>query len=115
MMTGDAYRKSLDDGRATYFEGKRVDDLPGHPVLGGSVDVVARNYDRWYAPGPEALLNALPPLLADVVASIGKTGMAVAAIIGITLDNLIPGTPRERGLAGPSLLVPEAGDIAEGA
>ena len=28
----------------------------------------------------------------------GLTGMAVAAIIGITLDNLIPGTPEERGL-----------------
>jgi 4-hydroxybutyryl-CoA dehydratase/vinylacetyl-CoA-Delta-isomerase len=54
MMNGSEYRKSLDDGRATYFEGKRVDDLAGHPVLGGSVDVVAGNYDRWYAPGPEA-------------------------------------------------------------
>lgn len=30
--------------------------------------------------------------------AIGKTGMAVAAILGITLDNLVPGTREERGL-----------------
>jgi len=30
----------------------------------------------------------------------GKTGMAVAAILGIALDNLIPGTSEERGLVG---------------
>ena len=31
----------------------------------------------------------------------------------ILLDNLIPGTPEERGL-GPSLSVPESGDIGVG-
>ena len=31
----------------------------------------------------------------------------------ILLDNLIPGTPEERGLV-PSLLVPEGGDIGVG-
>ena len=51
-----------------------------------------------YPPGPGPLLEALPPMLADVVKAIGETGMAVAAIIGIVLDNVIPGTPGERGL-----------------
>ncbi len=46
MMTGEQYKTSLNDGRATYFEGRRVDDLPGHPILGQCVDVVADNYDR---------------------------------------------------------------------
>ena len=32
MMTGEQYKESLFDGRATFFEGKRVDDLPGPPV-----------------------------------------------------------------------------------
>ena len=27
MMTGDQYRESLHDGRATYFEGKKIEDL----------------------------------------------------------------------------------------
>ena len=48
----------------------------------------------------------------DLLGALGKTGMAVAAVIGITLDNLIPGTNEERGLSdGPGVLVPEAGDV----
>ncbi len=44
--------------------------------------------------------------------AIGKTGMAVAAILGITLDNLVPGSRAERGLPEPpGILVPEAGDL----
>lgn len=51
-----------------------------------------------YPPGPEPLLASMPAFLAEIVKSIGSTGMAVAAMIGILLDNLIPGSPRERGL-----------------
>ena len=54
MMTGDDYRRSLNDGRATFFEGERVDDVVSHPVLGVSVDRVAASYDRWYSPEPGA-------------------------------------------------------------
>ena len=36
--------------------------------------------------------------LRDIVQSIGKTGMAVAAIIGLTLDNTLPATRKQRGL-----------------
>ena len=58
------------------------------------------------------LLESTPFGLGDLLGAIGKTGMAVAAILGITLDNLIPGTLAERGLEeGPGLLVPEAGDV----
>ena len=34
----------------------------------------------------------------DIVTTIGKTGMAVGGIIGLVLDNIIPGTEEERGL-----------------
>jgi 4-hydroxybutyryl-CoA dehydratase/vinylacetyl-CoA-Delta-isomerase len=54
MLTGTQYKESLKDGRATYFEGERVEDLVHHPVLGQSVDLVAAGYDRWFAPGPDA-------------------------------------------------------------
>ncbi len=54
MMTGSQYKDSLKDGRATYFEGERIADVVGHPILGQSVDQVAATYERWYAPGPEA-------------------------------------------------------------
>jgi solute carrier family 23 (nucleobase transporter), member 1 len=39
------------------------------------------------------------PWLADMIRAVGSTGMAVAAILGLLLDNLIPGTREERGLA----------------
>lgn len=48
MLTGAEYVLSLDDGRATYFEGERVTDLPGHPLLGPAVQRVAEGYD-WLA------------------------------------------------------------------
>ncbi len=49
--------------------------------------------------------------LVDSLDAVGKTGMAVAAILGLFLDNLIPGSRAERGLPGPGVLVPEAADI----
>ena len=55
MMTGDEYRASLDDGRATFFEGEQVFDLPGHPVLGITVDSAAAGYDRFYNPAAGAV------------------------------------------------------------
>ncbi|HEY3717785.1 MAG TPA: 4-hydroxyphenylacetate 3-hydroxylase N-terminal domain-containing protein [Jatrophihabitantaceae bacterium] len=51
MMTGEEYRRSLEDGRAIYYQGKRVDDMASHPDLGKAVDHVAAGYDRWYQPG----------------------------------------------------------------
>lgn len=40
-----------------------------------------------------------PDWLADVITTVGSTGMAVAAILGLILDNVIPGTPEECGFA----------------
>jgi len=51
-----------------------------------------------YQPTAASLLEKMPSSVAGVVVAIGSTGMAVAAILGILLDNLIPGTPQERGL-----------------
>jgi nucleobase transporter 1/2 len=52
-----------------------------------------------YGNGTEAVQAALPPWLASMVVAVGSTGMGVAAVLGIVLDNLVPGTDRERGLA----------------
>ncbi|MFP6708160.1 MAG: 4-hydroxyphenylacetate 3-hydroxylase N-terminal domain-containing protein [Alphaproteobacteria bacterium] len=54
MLTGEQYRASLDDGRATYFEGERIDDIPNHPILGVACNVAADCYDRFYAPEADA-------------------------------------------------------------
>ncbi|MEO2047256.1 MAG: solute carrier family 23 protein [Pirellulales bacterium] len=60
----------------------------------------------------QADLNWMPAGISAVVIALGSTGMAVAALLGIVLDNLIPGTKEERGLIeSPGILVPEAGDV----
>ncbi|CAN5894062.1 hypothetical protein BH23ACT5_BH23ACT5_19490 [soil metagenome] len=38
--------------------------------------------------------------LTDVIYAIGSSGIATAAVFGLLLDNLIPGTPEERGAIG---------------
>ena len=58
MLTGKEYKDSLFDGRATFFEGNRVDDLPAHPLIGPAVDVVADRYD-WLA---ELAVDGMSPL-----------------------------------------------------
>jgi nucleobase transporter 1/2 len=60
----------------------------------------------------QADLTWMPAGIRAVVIALGSTGMAVAALLGIVLDNLIPGTKKERGLIeSPGILVPEAGDV----
>ena len=55
-----------------------------------------------YRPTAETFLNfvrdEIHPGLVGIIVSIGSTGMAVAAILGLVLDNLIPGTPQQRGI-----------------
>ncbi|MDW7650639.1 MAG: solute carrier family 23 protein [Bacillota bacterium] len=52
-----------------------------------------------YFKGLEEPVLANFPVLSDIVTTIGSTGMAVAAILGLILDNLIPGTLEERGIS----------------
>ncbi len=68
MITGAEYKASLADGRATFFEGERVEDLVGHAILGSAVDVVADCYDKFYDPDPKALspLMTIPRSAEDL-------------------------------------------------
>jgi solute carrier family 23 (nucleobase transporter), member 1 len=45
-------------------------------------------------------------LLTSLAQSIGGSGIAVAALIGLLLDNIIPGTDRERGVGAYDVAVP---------
>lgn len=51
-----------------------------------------------YVDGTAAVNAAMPEGVASAVVSLGSTGMGVAAIIGLLLDNLVPGTDAERGI-----------------
>ncbi len=59
-MTGEQYRESLRDGRLTYFEGERVDDITAHPILAQPIAPTAAAYDRFHDPAP----GSTSPLLA---------------------------------------------------
>lgn len=80
MLTGEQYLASLDDGRATYFEGERVHDLPGHPLLGAAARTVADGYD-WLATqavdgrSPLATVPSNPEELRHMVDVVHHAGM----------------------------------------
>ena len=59
MLTGAQYIESLDDGRATYFEGERVHDMAAHEVLGPCVARSAADYDMLYREGEESGISGL--------------------------------------------------------
>ncbi len=59
MLTGAQYKDSLSDGRTIYFEGERVHDLPGHPLLGPSVNNVAFGYDWLMSQSVDACTSPL--------------------------------------------------------
>jgi solute carrier family 23 (nucleobase transporter), member 1 len=58
--------------------------------------LVVPNYFTHYTPDDWTLLGN--DLLTNIVRGIGGSGIAVAAILGLILDNLIPGTDEERGV-----------------
>ncbi len=49
--------------------------------------------------------------LSQVLSSIGSSGIATAAVLGLLLDNLIPGTPEERGMVGQAHDVSMSADV----
>lgn len=61
MLTGDQYLASLDDGRATFFEGDQIKDIPGHPVMGVAARWTASTYDHFHDPTPGAINPLMQP------------------------------------------------------
>ena len=80
MLTGQQYKDSLDDGRATYFEGERVKDIVSHPILGTAVERVAQGYD-WLATqavdghSPLSVIPTTPEELREKVDLVHHAGM----------------------------------------
>ncbi|MBX3432592.1 MAG: hypothetical protein KF847_04660 [Pirellulales bacterium] len=88
-------------------------------MIGGMALFMGLSVPYYFSDAPGVTGRADLAWLAEgargIVLAVGTTGMAVAAIIGIFLDNLIPGSHAERGLAvGPGVLVPEAADVDAG-
>ncbi|MEN3976720.1 4-hydroxyphenylacetate 3-hydroxylase N-terminal domain-containing protein [Emcibacter sp. SYSU 3D8] len=72
MMTGEQYKASLHDGRATYFEGERIADVVSHPILGKTVADTAASYDRFFKPGNGAVSDymTVPGSVAELRAKV---------------------------------------------
>ena len=54
MLSPEDYRQSIRDGRASYLEGRRIQDPVTHPLLRVSVDWVASTYERTCSAAPGA-------------------------------------------------------------
>src|SRR5215216_6209618 len=54
MLTGEQYKESLKDGRATYIDGHRVTDPANEPRLKAAVDAAAEVYDSFYSDDADA-------------------------------------------------------------
>ncbi|MFI6542411.1 4-hydroxyphenylacetate 3-hydroxylase family protein [Streptomyces prunicolor] len=61
ILTGDQYRKSLDDGREVWLSGERVDNVATHPAFRGVVDEFARLLDLRHSPEHVELSTFVSP------------------------------------------------------
>ncbi|MDC0936061.1 solute carrier family 23 protein [Pirellulales bacterium] len=66
--------------------------------IGGFALFMGLSVPYYFAHDGAEHVNWMPEQVQSLVISVGTTGMAVAAILGLVLDNLIPGTNKERGL-----------------
>ncbi|MCP5027623.1 MAG: 4-hydroxyphenylacetate 3-hydroxylase [Actinomycetia bacterium] len=102
MKTGKEYRQSLNDGRLTYFEGERIEDLPAHPLLGQTVDFTAIGYDKYYQPAPDATspLLGVPQSaddLRDLIPMLHDAGM-MAHVTSTSIQTLKTAAGRMDGV-----------------
>ncbi len=68
MITGEAYRESLRDGRQVYYDGERVADVTSHRIFQRAIDVAAKGYDRFFDAAPDAISSYLntPTTVAEM-------------------------------------------------
>ena len=93
MMTGEQYLASLDDGRATYFEGRKIENILDDKILRESAELIAEGYDRHYQPGEDARsplmsiprnaeeLKARLPVMTDADIVANTTNQAIMTLV----------------------------------
>lgn len=85
--TGEQYLESLDDGRAIYIDGARVEDVTAHPAFAQSARSVARLYDIAADPAEAQTMTTDSPY--------GEGRINVANMIPRSREDLVR---RRRGL-----------------
>jgi len=91
---------------------RRVDlDSQRNLLILGFVLFAGFVFPHYFGSEAGAAFSLGPDWLTDIVRSIGSSGIATAAVLGLLLDNLIPGTPEERGLATDYEEITTTGDV----
>src|SRR5262245_9126112 len=102
MLTGAEYIESLDDDRATYFEGRHVPDLMKEPAFAVPARAIAAGYDRHYSPSPDATnpLVVAPRSIEELrrrADEVHTMDLALAVTYG-SLMTLLTAAPRMSGV-----------------
>lgn len=102
MKTGADYIESLADGRATYYEGRRIDDLMAEPAFARPAQWVAEGYDRYYSDVQGAMNPmVLAPRSKEELRERGQEIIELDVALNVTyqsLMTLLTASPRLRGL-----------------
>ncbi|ODU04515.1 MAG: 4-hydroxyphenylacetate 3-hydroxylase [Pseudonocardia sp. SCN 72-86] len=85
MRTGADYLAAIDDGRLTYFRGKRIHRIQDDPTLLALAHNTAREYDRFHSPEP----GAINPLL---VAPRSPAELRERATVVVTIEETLLAT-----------------------
>jgi 4-hydroxybutyryl-CoA dehydratase / vinylacetyl-CoA-Delta-isomerase len=102
MMTGKQYLDSLRDGRRTYIEGHRIDDLATEPTTKVAVAAVAAGYDHFFQEGDEARNPLLtPPRSAEELREIVGLLRGVDMLAHTTFTSVMTLLTVAPTLAGP--------------
>jgi 4-hydroxyphenylacetate 3-monooxygenase len=57
VRNGEAYRRSLQDGRQVFYAGEPIDDVTAHPATAGGIEVIADLYEDQLRPETQNVLT----------------------------------------------------------
>jgi 4-hydroxybutyryl-CoA dehydratase/vinylacetyl-CoA-Delta-isomerase len=102
MLTGQEYLESLCDGRRTFHDGRRIEDVLSEPAFAVPARAIAAGYDRYYSPDPGAknplvIAPRSSDELRERAAVIGEMDLALNTTYQ-SLMTLLTAAPRLKGI-----------------
>lgn len=102
MKTGAEYIASLADGRAAYYDGRKIDDFMAEPSFARPAEWIAEGYDRFYSDAPGAMNPmVLAPRSKEELRQRGQEIIELDIALNVTyqsLMTLLTASPRLAGL-----------------
>jgi 4-hydroxybutyryl-CoA dehydratase/vinylacetyl-CoA-Delta-isomerase len=102
MLTGQEYLDSLCDGRLTFHDGRRIDDVLSEPAFAVPARAIAAGYDRYYSPdaaakNPLVMAPRSSDELRERATVIGEMDLALNTTYQ-SLMTLLTAAPRLKGI-----------------